>query len=598
MISIVSVGIENYPMNNSLATIECAFLDALKFYSVIENNFSGKIKNFNSICLKNLKAVEFTSFIKSLYNSLDKDDLFILFYSGHGEIISNRLYLNFYDSENTNNGKISSREIQEILNSHPARSILILDACHSGAALNIANNDDLLKKSKVSVISSSESYELASYSNAGSKFTNALCQAITELTNIGKQVSIDNIAIKIKNYGLKCLVNVEEGEHDVILFEKEDEKNYDRLFIQNTLIQLEKVNNITKEMLWYSLIELPNYVKVDLLVEYLKLDGNKNEGSWLVRRAIGSFICSINIEFAQKKSLLFPLLRSPNWMEQIIALNALKYDIDEEISKELKKIIGQKESNMNLVWLAHLYLSDSEFSDINVALNSNLSLTKWGIYDIYSRYREKSNDILKILETEIKSNELLANVHIEEKIKEPSLLNLPIDKFYNSKLYRFIEDYSFSRGRIEKKEQGKKWLLSVLYGSWRDQQKIDLKEYLNNTKTDIIKKELKLVSFFPAIEKRMAVLSYFLIDKENFNKYRDSLIWGIKEEHPWVRVLAIRLFNDVEQLKIDCLSVYADSTLYPGILDLILTANELSIDTNLMVNNYNFTENEMKALSI
>jgi hypothetical protein len=253
---------------------------------------------------------------------------------------------------------------------------------------------------------------------------------------------------------------------------------------------------------------------------------------------------------------------------------------------------------MNLVWLAHLYLSDSEFSDINVALNSNLSQTKWSIYDIYSRYRKKSNDILKILDAEIKSNELLANVHIEEKIIDLSLQNLPLDKLYKSKLYRFIEEYSYYRGRIEKKEQGKKWLLSVLYGSWRDQQKIDLKDYLNNTKADIIIKELELVSFFPAIETRMAVLSYFLIDKENFNKYKDSLIWGIKEEHPWIRVLAVRLFNDVEQLKVDCLSVYVDSTLYPGILDLILTANELSIDTDLMVNNYNFTENEMKALSI
>jgi len=145
----------------------------------------------------------------------------------------------------------------------------------------------------------------------------------------------------------------------------------------------------------------------------------------------------------------------------------------------------------------------------------------------------------------------------------------------------------------------KKWLNSVIYGSWRDQINYNLNSYFKNYSNTVINRELILCKYLPKVEMRMAIFNYFEMEPEKFDLYVDSLRWGLQDSHPWVRREAIKVFvkkgiNNVY----DALNDRFCNKHYPGILDLLLVASTMISKEKLYsyIKSYDFTENEVIAL--
>jgi hypothetical protein len=596
MISTIAIGLIDYPLNQSLEKIECAYQDAQRFYNTLEQHFKNNFNSYNSICINNIKEITFLTLLDNYYKSLFDEDIFFLFISGHGVLEKNELYLEFHDSNGSGEGRISSNTLKEKLSKIKAHTVLILDTCHSGVGLKLARNNFIFGKSKISVLCSSEASDLANFTCTGSLYTNALCQSIIEIANEGQEVSLINMVRRIRAKKVKCLSTIEEGEQDLVITNNKNNEVFDLEFVQRIVERLCSENNSTKEMLWYAIIDLPLYVKKNIMKAFFSGSENKNEGSWLVRRAIGSFISSIMIDSTVGYKELIKLLKSQNWMEQCIALNSLKFNFNEEVANLTKDILLDQQKPMNLVWLANLYLSDSQYPDIIKSLQSNLGKTKWGIFDIYSRFKShfESDELVSMIKLHCLNEDLLEYIYFETK--NDKVINSEVyHNLRNSKIFNYIENSS-NRGKIQKQDLNKKWLLSILFGSWRDQKKLDLKIYLDNYTKELICKELQEARHFPMVENRMAILSYFEFDKSNFVIYKDFLRWSINDYHPWVTEIALRLFSEEKKSVELILNKNIDSFIYPGLIDLLITGKNLGIDINPFIGKYGFTKNEMKSL--
>ena len=79
------------------------------------------------------------------------EDIFLLFFAGHGEIVDkDQLLLLTSESSREDFKGLRMRELLELLNKVPAgKRVLILDACHSGAAINNLDMDQLTGKRDV-----------------------------------------------------------------------------------------------------------------------------------------------------------------------------------------------------------------------------------------------------------------------------------------------------------------------------------------------------------------------------------------------------------------------------------------------------------------
>lgn len=578
MISTLSIGISNYN-SKELTEIPCAVIDSNNFYETICSTFKNVFNHFNSICLNNISEHVFHDFLKYYIKSINKDDIFIMYFSGHGDINDDIFSFNFIDE------KISQTAILDILRTSRGHTIIIIDSCFSGVGLSMSNSLSSTRMSKISVLASVSKTTISPFKDNGSLFTNALCDAIRSLKSFEK-ISMNDIAETIKKKGVPCFINVEEGENDIVLYNNTNKNIFDKAFSRKTLNKLKYSNTTTKEMLWYSIVDLPQDIKNKIANEYLDIGDNKNEGSWLVRKAIGNFLCSC--QFDTEKIL--DSLDSLNWMEQCIALNTIKYGINEDTSLKLKAIVSNRKNPMCLVWLANLYLTDSEFRSIDVSLDSNLVESEWGVYDIYTRLKKEFSE--ESLIEKFQEKKMNDKITFLEKLRSD---NTPLKQ---TKIYDYISKKAKKRGRLGIESTNKKWLLSIINGVWRDQLAIDLETYFSNTTSDIIKEELFLCKDFPEVEIRMLILSYFENNRDNFYFYKESLVWGIRDCHPWVRSIALRLFPVSNTILLSLHENIIDNKVYPGLIDLLLTAKEVGYDIKDIISVYNLSDNEIKALNI
>jgi uncharacterized caspase-like protein len=120
------------------------------------------------------------------------EDLAVVMFSGHGEIIGNRLYLLPYGVDAATQDQIEAtaisgeefREKVTRLAEHGHRVLVLLDACHSGAVSNVEPDLDKLSKglaaSNVSVLTSSSSKEISREDPAwqNGAFTKVLMEAL------------------------------------------------------------------------------------------------------------------------------------------------------------------------------------------------------------------------------------------------------------------------------------------------------------------------------------------------------------------------------------------------------------------------------------
>ena len=111
---------------------------------------------------KKLTAREIVEILSQLKSKIGSNDTFMMFFSGHGTrnglgdffLLPNTVNLNSLDTT-----AIPWKHISSALNSLPARTILLLDACHSGFFHDLTTNDGLvasLSSPNVTIISASK----------------------------------------------------------------------------------------------------------------------------------------------------------------------------------------------------------------------------------------------------------------------------------------------------------------------------------------------------------------------------------------------------------------------------------------------------------
>lgn len=599
MVSIISIGISNY---RYLPTISCAHSDAKKVYNAFEYTLKSNFSHFNSLCVFDIHNSHFEKLIEISEISFSANDTFIVYFSCHGEIIEDEFFLCFSndDKHREKAGKVSLSRTFELLSNIKAKVIFILDSCYSGAALSLSKSKYIFKRSNISVITSTESYRESEYDLEGSKFTNVFCTALKNLYEDQQKISLINIVKNIKELGYSnFLINVQEGLPDVEIGEKVTvtlNRNFSKDFVKKAINSTELI----REMLWYQINEIPSSIKCEILENYL--DVEISDPSWLVRRSIGTFIYSIP-ENDKKHQIIKKCLLSPNWMTNCIGLIGGRYSlhIDEIKGLYLKHL--RRDKYVDSIWLANLYLIDNKYCDLEVLLSSRLSKTSWGILDIWQRlikHQKNAKDIIIKIKSVIKDKNLLIdlynhiwfeNIYFDE-LKNEFDNSLLLNKLKKCKLIEFLYKKE-KRGLIV--DSRTKWLYSLLYGNWRDQLSLDFEDYIDCFKESLLLNELKLLEKLPSVEMRMAIFQFFSQYKDRYIDFYNSLQWGLKDKHPWVRRVALDFFkkDDINKLS---LNDEFDTNLYPGLFDFILKANSIGVNIADYLPKYTFTRKETRSL--
>lgn len=129
------------------------------------------------------------------------------------------------------------------------------------------------------------------------------------------------------------------------------------------------------------------------------------------------------------------------------------------------------------------------------------------------------------------------------------------------------------RGRFPENTKAK-FLLSALYGNWRDQISTDFKMYFETHYYQETADQLQTLCDIPSAERRMALFYYLKENEEQGKQFANSVVWGLKDSHPWVKRTAAEFylhcpgFEDI--LKQSYMEMQNDER-YPGILDFYLT---------------------------
>lgn len=609
MISLISIGITECHIE-TLCDIKCAFSDANSIYEEFEHILKEQLCSSSSICLKDIYDFQFEKLIKTIAQTLKEGDILVIYFSGHALNKGDRINLVFSNADNKGEGLISSGRLNECLKNLPIKTLLILDCCYSGAGLRIADNTNIFDKSKISVIASNESYERATFNQSGSDFTNSFKKALKSLYEKNQAISLHNIVMKIRDNDKKCFVNYLEGEPDLILKEKVDYFNEYVDFAKKFLKKINEEDKIIKEMLWYYIMEYPSSVQSRVLKGYRFEPG---EASWLVRRAIGSVLSEISDSYEEKKEQIEYLLNADNWMLQCIGLIASRYVNNYDLSKFIKKdILADKTKAMDVVWLANLYLTDKDNITVEESLSSRLGNTSWGIIDIWKRYIKTipCSELWMIISNKITEEQLLAPlmtdlIILEEQVSSslPAKLVITTQFKENNKEYMKVAETKLVKYLYKQNKRGRtktaheKWLISLLYGSWRDQISLDLNDYFDNTLNSTISYELELAKNLPKVEMRMAIFQIMNNCEEIFKKYYKTLMWGLIDVHPWVRREAINVYGSYFPDYIEyAFNDTIDRNIYPGMFDMVIEAERVGYNTGEYLEKYELTNNENEAI--
>ncbi|MFD6456295.1 hypothetical protein ACFWF3_36530, partial [Nocardia sp. NPDC060220] len=244
---------------------------------------------------------------------------------------------------------------------------------------------------------------------------------------------------------------------------------------QRFLDRASAVDLRTREALWYALQDMPVALQLDVL-EAACFD-KVGEASWLVRRAMGSVIANLPDHSRRREELILSLLtQDSSWMQKAIGIVAARRDVkhDDNMQDEIIQIL-RSESLIDLVWLAHLY--GSEFSPnraLDAVLKTGLVRSSWGLLDIFkrhqSRFASNPEQLVDRLRGAAVDQRDLAGVRLHLVISgldDRLLSDIPIDRKVAESPVVLALSRKQPRGRLYHSKG--KWLLSYLYGDWRDQ---------------------------------------------------------------------------------------------------------------------------------
>jgi hypothetical protein len=567
MLSVISVGISKCA--NTKLNIPCADKDAQKVFSTFKKVMSYDFHDFNSICLSNITKQQYLTIIDAVKNSITSpDSILVLYFSCHGKI-GDDLHLIFsnYDENDNTNDILSINVLLEQIRTIKARILVILDCCFSGEATKIASLVE--SETQVSVLAACKKDKEAYSDIEMSFFTDILCKSIDNIFFQNKELSLSNISKEISRLGYHGQsTNIGACENgDFVLKQYFDIVAEYSDFSTKFLKKLKESTLQVKEAMWYSLADIPHVIAKSIYDEYfLALNQSTEflpEPSWLIRRAIGSTLSQSSV----LHDISIKLLKSTDWQEQCIGIIAARYMIKKnpKTYNFLHELIIDKHiKRIDAIWLANLYMSENKSYEFDLFENTDLIKTEWGHIELYktvSHFIEPSQSAITEMEKILDKN-IINNIIKYEKYKN----TLPKDNLLFS-----IMNKNKQRGIISIKA---KYLLSMLYGVWRDQVNFDLHNYFKTTEESQIHFELNEASTIPCVEHRMALYEFFKNYTEYIITYKKSLLWGLNDKHPWVRRSAIVAFRAIDHeasaifdsiIGLD----YSDSS-YPGLLDVLL----------------------------
>ena len=389
MISLISVGIKSY-IDKTIQEIACANLDAEKVYTTFKYVLGREFSDFSSICLINVRSSDFISILSGIASTFSSENTLIIFFSCLAVQNNEEFNLVFSDEDGSGRGQINISHLKNILTKYKGEYVIVLDCCYSESALGIANKLVASSKCNISVIASTPYYLRAKYDLNGSHFTNVFCDALIQIFENENDLTINNIVSAIETLGSPCYVNVAEGKSDLALKKFSKITDYTN-FSRNFFSKLNCNNRVVREMMWYSLQDIPSKKSLEIIDNFIFNSVKTCEADWLVRRAIGSLLSTLKGNSHHIYETELNLLNSNNWMLQTIGLIACRHNVNIDISNILRNMVINKENPMSLVWLADLYLSDSKFADLEVSLKSNLAKTGWGLIQIWDRHCNRYN---------------------------------------------------------------------------------------------------------------------------------------------------------------------------------------------------------------
>jgi Raptor N-terminal CASPase like domain len=587
------------PGSLELPEIPESKLDARSLYAALAHVVGTGFDHTQSMCLIDPARADVSSLLSNLSVQMNRDEMFIIFYSGHGTLEGTRLFLNFADASQNGKGKVSVTELGEWLRSCQAEVLLILDCCHSGIALNLANRGDPFEDVRISVLASAECHAKSTFTGLGSDFTRALTQTLSVMFEQKHPLSLVGITDALKRaHGQQCTLNVRQGIEDLVIPSAADDGGLPHSFTSDFLRSICDAPLPIREMLWYSVIDVDLDRRLDVLRHYF-LDVPHSEPSWLARRALGTALNSCRASALPYYELIYQLVSSNNWMKCASGVIGVKGSLDDSTLRDLvKKSLDC--DRMDLTWLAHLYLADARAIGVDEALDTKLTKTGWGIADIATRWlgtdADQERTIGKIIErcSENEVKQALGTHCRCLNLMNQSVAELPYDReITESALVRFLYA-SKKRGRTLAPRL--KWMLSSLYGTWRDQLQSDVAEWLMNRPVQDGISQLSLCARVPSVEVRMSVFQFLTNRLDLRDTYREGLLWGIKDSHPWVRRVAISTLR-TESDAHNALRDTFDMSLYPGVLDLHLEAFRLGLSNPESLNAQSLTAVENGSIS-
>lgn len=584
MVSVISIVNSEY--SDPSLNIKCARQDGEMVLDTFKQLLKDEYDFCTSGCFENINSYQLGNILSVLFQSQREENTVIVYFSCHGKMDGSEFCLLMSDARKEGKkGYFPVSVLRRMCQDFNHKFLLIFDCCYSGGALSLANKKEIDKASNITVISSSSHYSKAHYDEKGSKFTHSFCEALKKLDGLGGEITVSNVVKQIKQADkneVECFVNISEGREDfMILPAREQIAVYDDKFIKTFIERLDNCVAV-REMMWYSINDLPDNVKVRIFEKYF--EKGCSEASWLVRRAMGNILSGLD-NGSESESIVDKFLDSFNWMEKCVGIVAISKSISEKRAQYLKDILRDEHSNIDLIWLADLYLSDSEYHDIQLTINTKLSKSVWGLIEIWDRYSEKYEDLFGIINEHIDDKALIdglsGEINLREKTEKGSLTSF----LYKGK----------KRGRtIELK---KKWLLSLLYGNWRGRIECDLKEYFSNSHRKKIIKELEDAKNIPSVERRVSLFEYFENEPEYFEKYKEHIKWGLQDEHPWVRRVAILCFKNDSGEVVKSFEDRIETALYPETFAMIINAASIILnDYKGYIMGYGWTDCENDAI--
>ena len=117
------MAINDYPGSNDLPY---SINEILSFKTTLLNGGNWLESNIKVITDDEVNITGIDNAINWLSMNADEDDITIIYYAGHGGQTSTNEYINVI------NGSISDTELNDKLESIPGKTIVIIDACHSG----------------------------------------------------------------------------------------------------------------------------------------------------------------------------------------------------------------------------------------------------------------------------------------------------------------------------------------------------------------------------------------------------------------------------------------------------------------------------------